>query len=67
MGRCKQKRLCNESNKEKFSMCSQLCKPHESNKILWKIKNNLSDKKSIDSLKKKSQEMEKLLIHKNFI
>jgi GTP 3',8-cyclase len=54
-------------NKEKFSMCSQLCKPHESNKILWKIKNNLSDKKSIDSLKKKSQEMEKLLIHKNFI
>ncbi len=54
-------------NKEKFSMCSQLCKPHESNKILWKIKNNLSDKKTIDSLKKKSQEMEKLLIHKNFI
>tara|TARA_Y100000389_G_C17465772_1_gene525385 strand:+ start:1853 stop:3055 length:1203 start_codon:yes stop_codon:yes gene_type:complete len=54
-------------NKEKFSKCSQLCKPHESNKILWKIKNNLSDKKTIDSLKKKSQEMEKLLIHKNFI
>ena len=54
-------------NKEKFSMCSQLCKPHESNKILWQIKNNLNDKKVIDSLKKKSQEIEKLLIHKNFI
>ena len=54
-------------NKEKFSMCSQLCKPHESNKILWKIKNKLNDKKAIDSLKKKSLEMEKVLIHKNFI
>ena len=54
-------------NKEKFSMCSQLCKPHESNKILWQIKNKLNDKKAIDSLKKKSLEMEKVLIHKNFI
>ena len=26
-------------DKEKFSMCSQLCKPHESNKIIWEIKN----------------------------
>ena len=26
-------------DKEKFSMCSQLCKPHES-KIIWEIKKN---------------------------
>lgn len=56
-------------NLEKFSMCSQLCKPHESNKILWQIKNNLDsdDKEAISSLKKQSIEIKDKLIHKNFI
>ena len=56
-------------NLEKFSMCSQLCKPHESNKILWQIKNNLDndDKESISNLKKQSIEIKDKLIHKNFI
>ena len=30
-------------DKEKFSMCSQLCKPHESNKIIWEIKKTSTD------------------------
>ncbi len=56
-------------NLEKFSMCSQLCKPHESNKILWQIKNNLDndDKEAISKLKKQSIEIKDKLIHKNFI
>ncbi len=56
-------------NLEKFSMCSQLCKPHESNKILWQIKNNLDsdDKEAISNLKKQSIEIKDKLIHKNFI
>ena len=56
-------------NLEKFSMCSQLCKPHESNKILWQIKNNLDndDKETISNLKKQSIEIKDKLIHKNFI
>ena len=56
-------------NLEKFSMCSQLCKPHESNKILWQIKNNLDsdDKEAISNLKKQSVEIKDKLIHKNFI
>lgn len=52
---------------EKFSKCSQLCKPHESNKMLWNIKKNLKDKNAINNLKKKSKEIGKNLVHKNFI
>jgi cyclic pyranopterin phosphate synthase len=56
-------------NLEKFSMCSQLCKPHESNKILWQIKNNLDhdEEETISNLKKQSIEIKDKLIHKNFI
>ena len=53
--------------KEKFSKCSQLCKPHESNKILWSIKENLDNKKYIEGLHKKSIVLEKIIKHKNFI
>ena len=28
------------NKKENFKNCTHLCKPHESNKILWKIKEN---------------------------
>ncbi len=54
-------------NKEKFSMCSQLCKPHESNKMLWKIKQNLHNKKIIEELKSQSENNKETIIHKNFI
>ena len=52
---------------EKFSNCSQLCKPHESNKLVWKIKENLKDKNFIKDLKKKSKEIKKTIIHPEFI
>ena len=53
-------------NKEKFSMCSQLCKPHESNKMLWKIKQNLHNK-IIEDLKSQSENNKETITHKNFI
>ena len=52
---------------EKFSNCSQLCKPHESNKLVWKIKENLKDKNFIKDLKKKSKKIKKTIIHPEFI
>jgi cyclic pyranopterin phosphate synthase len=54
-------------NKEKFSKCSQLCKPHESNKVLWKIKQNIHKPGVINSLKEKCKKYEDKIIHKNFI
>ena len=53
--------------KEKFSKCSQLCKPHESNKMLWNIKKILGNDKAIANLRKKSKKTEKFLVLKNFI
>lgn len=53
--------------KEKFSKCSQLCKPHESNKIVWAIKNNLSNKNYINDIKEKSKKLEKKIQHSEFI
>jgi len=55
------------NNKEKFSKCTHLCKPHESNKILWTIKNNLENKSYFEILKKKSYFLIKKLKHINFI
>mgnify|MGYP001421471165 CR=1 FL=1 len=54
-------------DKEKFSMCSQLCKPHESNKVIWEIKKNLHRPDVIKELRNKSKEIEKKVLHKNFI
>jgi len=53
--------------KEKFSKCSQLCKPHESNKVLWSIKKNIDNKQYIHDLNKKSIDLKKVIKHKNFI
>ena len=47
------------NNEEKFKFCSQLCKPHESNKILWSIKNNINDKKFDEEMKNKSKQIKK--------
>ena len=54
--------------KEKFSKCTHLCKPHESNKILYSIKEKLDeDKNYIKNLGKKSKALTKKLKHINFI
>ena len=64
----RRKKIINIINKkEKFCNCTQLCKPHESNKMLWSIKNNLDNKVAIKDLKKKSKEIGNSLLHKNFI
>ena len=55
------------NEKEKFTKCSQLCKPHESNKILWSIKCNLDDQEFVKDIKKKQNKVKKSLIHHNFI
>ncbi len=62
------KKIMNIINKkEKFSNCTQLCKPHESNKILWSIKKNAKDKGYLAKLKLKSKDLSKNLKHINFI
>ena len=62
------KKIMNIINKkEKFSNCTQLCKPHESNKILWSIKKNVKDKDYLAKLKLKSKDLSKNLKHINFI
>ena len=56
------------NKKEKFKNCTQLCKPHESNKILMTIKKNiLSNQKYLEELKNKTSKLSKTLKHINFI
>jgi radical SAM protein with 4Fe4S-binding SPASM domain len=55
------------NNKEKFSKCSQLCKPHESNKILWSIKNNFRNKEFQKDLDNKFKKIKDKLVHPDFI
>ena len=64
----KRKKIMNKINhQEKFSKCSQLCKPHESNKILWSIKCNLKNKEFVKDIKEKQKKVKNSLIHHNFI
>jgi cyclic pyranopterin phosphate synthase len=65
--KCRKKIMNRIDNKEKFSKCSQLCKPHESNKILWDINFNLKNKKFRDELAVKSKKLKKNITHPNFI
>jgi cyclic pyranopterin phosphate synthase len=55
------------NNTEKFSNCSQLCKPHESNKMVWQIKENLHNKKYMQDLKNKAKVLKKSILHSEFI
>ena len=55
------------NNTEKFSKCSQLCKPHESNKMVWQIKENINNKKYIKDLKNKAEVLKKSIVHPEFI
>jgi radical SAM protein with 4Fe4S-binding SPASM domain len=64
----KRKKIMDRINKEeKFSKCTHLCKPHESNKMLWNIKENLTNKNYIQNLKEKTEKLKKNLKHKEFI
>lgn len=61
-------KIMNIINKEeKFSKCTHLCKPHESNKILWTINNNINNKNYFKDLEKKTSFLKKKLKHINFI
>ena len=55
------------NNDEKFSKCTHLCKPHESNKMLWSIKNNMNQEDYFKELREKSINLNKTLKHINFI
>jgi sulfatase maturation enzyme AslB (radical SAM superfamily) len=55
------------NNDEKFSKCTHLCKPHESNKLLWDIKNNMNQENYLKELREKSINLNKNLKHINFI
>lgn len=64
----KKSEVMNKINYEqKFCKCSHLCKPHESNKILWEIKQNLKDKNFKKNLTKKSNYLKKIISHSEFI
>jgi len=55
------------NNVEKFSNCTHLCKPHESNKILYQIKENKQNYGYMRDLKEKTKNISKTVKHKNFI
>jgi radical SAM protein with 4Fe4S-binding SPASM domain len=55
-------------NVECFKNCTKLCKPHESNKAMWDIKQKLDDKViTKEELIKKSDDIKNNLKHHEFI
>lgn len=52
---------------EKFSNCTQLCKPHESNKKMWEIYENLENEQYILSLLDEKTKIIKNIKHPEFI
>jgi radical SAM protein with 4Fe4S-binding SPASM domain len=64
----KRKEVMNQiENVECFTNCTQLCKPHESNKAIWEIYNNMGDEEYEINLLELGKSLEKSLKHKNFI
>ena len=69
----RQKVMHQIENVECFSNCTKLCKPHESNKAIWEISQNMenlgpAEKKSyIKSLLKQQEEVIKNIKHAEFI
>jgi len=59
--------------KERFSNCTKLCKPHESNKAVWEIQQSLQNLGVVDrvqrveELLKEQDEVKKTLTHPEFI
>lgn len=55
-------------NVECFKNCTKLCKPHESNKAMWDIKQKLDDKvMTKEELIKQSDDIKNNLKHHEFI
>ena len=52
---------------ECFKNCTQLCKPHESNKAVWEMHQNLGDEKYKTDLLELGESLSKTLKHKDFI
>ena len=52
---------------ECFSNCTQLCKPHESNKAVWEIYKNIDNEQYLNDLEQKRDELSKTLKHKEFV
>jgi len=52
---------------ECFRNCTQLCKPHESNKAVWDIYQNIEDDGYVFDLLNLSKEVSKTIKHKEFI
>ena len=51
----------------KFSCCTQLCKPHESNKMMWHIHENIDNAKELERLEVVSQNLQGMLRDPEFI
>lgn len=54
-------------NEEKFINCTHLCKPHESNKLLYQIKKNTKNPSYLKNLKEKTKDIAKTVKHVSFI
>lgn len=52
---------------ERFCNCTKLCKPHESNKMMWYISENRNDSEFIDHLRKIKDDLFDKLDHSEFI
>lgn len=52
---------------ECFKNCTQLCKPHESNKAMWDLYLNQNDEEYISNIFKLKEDLDKTLKHKEFI
>jgi len=55
------------NNVECFSNCTQLCKSHESNKIMWDLHNSVKTKQDKHDLLLAMQEVKKTIKHPEFI
>jgi cyclic pyranopterin phosphate synthase len=52
---------------EHFSCCTQLCKPHESNKMMWHIHENMDNEDELARLEVRRQGLQNLLKDPEFI
>lgn len=54
-------------NVECFSNCTELCKPHESNKAVWEMYQHMEDPEYVTSILKLKEILDSSLKHKEFI
>lgn len=52
---------------ENFSKCSDLCKPHESNKAMWYISSIIDDKNKMTRLRQMGEKAKSEIKHAEFI